>query len=208
MLNGYFTPIYGHRKVQMVNLASMAGFIFIVFFAPNLPVLCVGELLCSIPWGVFATTGPAYAAEVCPLALRGYLTAYVNLCWAIGQLISAGVLKGLVNNTTQWGYRVPFAIQWIWPIPLFIAALLAPESPWFLVRAKRLDQAERSLERLSEKSANVDHKATVALMVHTTKLEEEELLGTSYWDCFKGTNLPRTEIACMAFLSQITDGVS
>jgi SP family general alpha glucoside:H+ symporter-like MFS transporter len=43
-------------------------------------------------------------------------------------------------------------------------------------------------------------------MVHTTKLEEEEQLGTTYWDCFKGTNLRRTEIACGAFLSQITDG--
>lgn len=43
--------------------------------------------------------GPAYAAEVAPLALRGYLTAFVNLCWAIGQLLSAAVLKGLVNRT-------------------------------------------------------------------------------------------------------------
>jgi SP family general alpha glucoside:H+ symporter-like MFS transporter len=46
----------------------------------------------------------------------------------------------------------------------------------------------------------------IALMVHTTKLEEEEELGVSYWDCFKGTNLRRTEIACGAFLAQITDG--
>jgi hypothetical protein len=43
-------------------------------------------------------------------------------------------------------------------------------------------------------------------MVHTTRLEEEEKLGTSYFDCFRGTNLRRTEIACGAFLSQITDG--
>ena len=43
-------------------------------------------------------------------------------------------------------------------------------------------------------------------MVHTTELEKEEGLSTSYWDCFKGTNLRRTEIACGAFLSQITDG--
>jgi SP family general alpha glucoside:H+ symporter-like MFS transporter len=43
-------------------------------------------------------------------------------------------------------------------------------------------------------------------MVHTTKLEKEERLGTSYFDCFKGTNLRRTEIACGAFLSQITNG--
>lgn len=119
LLNGYLTAKYGHRKVLMGMLVSLTACIFIVFFAPNIQVLLVGEFFCNIPWGVFATSGPAYAAEVAPLALRGYLTAYVNLCWAIGQLISAGVLKGLVNNQTEWGYRIPFAVQWVWPIPLF-----------------------------------------------------------------------------------------
>lgn len=43
-------------------------------------------------------------------------------------------------------------------------------------------------------------------MVHTTELEKQEKLGTSYFDCFRGTNLRRTEIACIAFLSQVLDG--
>lgn len=206
LLNGYLTAKYGHRKVIMGTMVFLTAFIFIVFFAPNVEVLLVGEFLCNIPFGVFATTGPAYAAEVAPLALRGYLTAYVNLCWCIGQFISAGVLKGLVNNETQWGYRIPFAIQWVWPVPLFIAALLAPESPWFLVRTGKLESAKKSLMRLSDTTQNVDYDATIALMVHTDKLEKEERAGVTYWDAFRGTNLRRTEIACMAFLSQITDG--
>lgn len=111
LLNGWLTSRYGHRKVIMGGMVALSGFIFMVFFAPNTPVLLVGEMLCSIPWGIFATTGPAYAAEVTPVALRAYLTAYINLCWCTGQFISAGVLKGLVNNSTQWAYRVPFAVQ-------------------------------------------------------------------------------------------------
>ena len=114
LANGHFTQKYGHRKVMLVNLVLMTGFVFITFFAPNTPTLLVGAFLCSIPWGVFATMGPAYAAEVCPLVLRGYLTAFVNLCWAIGQLLSAAVLKALVNNQTVWSYRIPFAVQWAW----------------------------------------------------------------------------------------------
>jgi SP family general alpha glucoside:H+ symporter-like MFS transporter len=168
--------------------------------------MLAGYFLCNIPWGVFATTGPAYAAEVTPLAIRGYLTAYVNLCWCIGQFISAGVLKGLVNNPTKWSYKVPFAIQWIWPIPLFIAAWLAPESPWHLVRTNQLDKARTSLQRLSEPEHNVDLDATIAMMVHTNKLEIQEREGVSYFDAFRGTNRRRTEIACMGFLSQITNG--
>jgi len=48
------------------------------------------------------------------VALRAYLTTYVNLCWVIGQLIASGVLKGFVTDSTQWAYRIPYAIQWIY----------------------------------------------------------------------------------------------
>jgi SP family general alpha glucoside:H+ symporter-like MFS transporter len=37
------------------------------------------------------------------------LTAFVNLRWAIGQLLSSAILKGSVTNTTQWRY-VPFLL--------------------------------------------------------------------------------------------------
>lgn len=206
MLNGYLTAKYGHRMVLMGSLAWLAAAIFMVFFAPNIEVLLIGQFLCNIPWGVFATTGPAYAAEVVPLALRGYLTAYINLCWCIGQFIAAGVLKGLINNETDWGYKIPMAIQWVWPVPLFIIAFLAPESPWFLVRTGQLEKAKASLVRLSEPEVHSDHDATIALMVRTNELEKEERAGTSYVDCFRGTNRRRTEIAVMCFVSQITNG--
>ncbi|ORY55853.1 general substrate transporter [Pseudomassariella vexata] len=206
LLNGYLTAKYGHRKVIMGSLVFLSAFIFMTFFAPNITVQLLGQFFCNIPWGVFATTGPAYAAEVAPLALRGYLTAYINLCWCMGQFISAGVLKGLVNNETDWSYKIPFAVQWVWPIPLFIAALLAPESPWYLVRTGQLERARRSLERLSQPEHNINYDSTIALMVHTDKLEKEERSGVTFYDAFRGTNRRRTEIACMAFLSQITDG--
>lgn len=206
IVNGWATARWGHRKVLIGALAWLSAFIFIVFFAPNIEIMLLGQTLCNVPWGVFATTGPAYAAEVTPLAIRGYLTSYINLCWVIGQLLSAGILQGLVNNPTKWSYKVPFAIQWVWPLPLAIAAYLAPESPWYLVRTNQLEKAKHSLKRLSEPDHNINYDNAVALMVHTNKLEMEERTGASYWDAFRGTNLRRTEIACMAFLSHITNG--
>ncbi|KFY65767.1 hypothetical protein V497_01271 [Pseudogymnoascus sp. VKM F-4516 (FW-969)] len=206
LANGYFTDIYGHRAVMLVSLTWLTAAIFIVFFAPNTPVLLVGELFCGIPWGVFATMGPAYAAEVCPLVLRGHLSAFVNLCWVIGQLLSAAVLKALVNNETQWGYRIPFALQWMFPLPLAVILYFCPDSPWWLVRANRLEEAEASLRRLSSDPKEEEVRQSVALMVHTTNLEKDMQSGATYKACFQGTNLRRTEIACMAFLSQVTNG--
>ncbi len=34
------------------------------------------------------------------------LYSYVNLCWIMGQMISAGVLEAVSNRTDQWAYKV------------------------------------------------------------------------------------------------------
>jgi SP family general alpha glucoside:H+ symporter-like MFS transporter len=86
----------GYRKTMLIALFSMGCFIFIPFFARNLAMLLIGEILQGIPWGVFQTMTTAYASEVSPVALRAYLTTYVNLCWVMGQFISAGVLRSFL----------------------------------------------------------------------------------------------------------------
>jgi SP family general alpha glucoside:H+ symporter-like MFS transporter len=95
--------------------------------------------ICLQSQGVFQTLTNVYASEICPVVLRCYLTTYDNICWVIGQFIAAGVLRGLVSRTDTWGYKILFAIQWIWPVPLFIGVIFAPESPWWLIRQNRLD---------------------------------------------------------------------
>jgi SP family general alpha glucoside:H+ symporter-like MFS transporter len=205
-LNGIISERYGYRFTMMASLAALTGFIFIPFFAQNLQTLQVGEVLMGIPWGVFQTLTTAYASEVCPVALRGYLTTYVNLCWGIGQLIAAGVLRSMLQRTDHWAYRIPFAIQWMWPVPLLVGIAFAPESPWWLVRKGRREEAKEALRRLTTTSRDSDDffdiDQTIAMMVHTDELEKELTSGTSYWDCFRGYDLRRTEITCVTWAIQ------
>lgn len=213
-INGYLTERFGHRRVIMVSLVFMSAFIFIVFFAPSVQALVVGQIFCGIPWGIFATMGPSYSSEILPTSLRGYLTAYVNMCWAIGQFIAAGVLQGLVSNTTEWSYRIPFAIQWVWPIPLFILTYLAPDSPFWLIRKNKIHEAEKSVKRLTNKSTHSSAHQSVKLMVYTNDLEKSQAEESgneykgwkSYLQCFRGTNLRRTEVVCMALAGQVLSG--
>jgi MFS transporter, SP family, general alpha glucoside:H+ symporter len=208
LISGYLVTKYGSRKVQLGALVALSLAIFVVFFAPSLPVLVVGEILCGCPWGILATTAPAYASEVLPTSLRTYMTSYTNMCFIIGQLISAGVLKGLSTRTDEWGYKIPFALQWIWPVFLIPLIWMSPESPWYLVRMGRLEEAEQSLRRLqSPKETNIDPRKTLSTIVYTNNLEQRLNVGTSYWDCFKGTELRRTEIACVVFAGQILCGI-
>lgn len=129
------------------------------------------------------------------------------MCFIIGQFISGGVLRGFVHRLDDWGYKIPFALQWVWPIFLIPAIYFAPESPWHLVRHNKLEEAERSLRRLQNESFGINIKQTLAQIVYTNNLEEQLSVGTAYWDCFKGFELRRTEIACVVFGGQLVCGL-
>jgi SP family general alpha glucoside:H+ symporter-like MFS transporter len=207
LINGLLAERFGFKKTMIGTLMLLVGLIFITFFAQNIETLLVGDILMGIPWGVFQTLTTSYASEVCPVALRAYLTTYVNMMWGLGQLLASGVLRGLLYRTDEWSYRIPFALQWMWPVPLITALIFAPESPWWLVRKGRHEDARAALRALSMNSED-ELDQTISMMRHTDEVEKEISAGTSYLDCFRGINLRRTEITCIVWVIQAASGAS
>ncbi|KAL1880543.1 hypothetical protein VTK73DRAFT_5556 [Phialemonium thermophilum] len=209
-LNGFLTDRFGHKLVLHGALIALTGLIFIEVFAPSVEVLFVGQLLCGIPWGIFSTMAPAFASEVAPLVLRSYLETWVVCCWGIGQFLSYAVLFTLNKWDNVWAFRIPFALQLVWPVIILPIVAFCPESPWWLVRKGRYDKAEKSVLRLTSgktmEARRIHAKNAVALMIETNKLEQDMNRDTSYLACFKGTDLWRTEIAAVSWGIQILTG--
>ncbi|KAL2019025.1 hypothetical protein VTK56DRAFT_10190 [Thermocarpiscus australiensis] len=210
LINGWMSERFGYRWTVIVCLMLINAWTALFFTAQNVQTLLAAEILCGIPWGVFQTLTITYASEVCPVAMRGYLTTYVNFCWGLGQLIGIGVIMSMLGREDEWAYRIPYSLQWMWPLPLAIGIFFAPESPWWLVRKGKLDKAKAALLRLTSLSreTNFDPDETVDMMVHTAALEEKTTSGASYLDCFKGHDLRRTEIVCMVWAIQNLSGNS
>ncbi|KAJ5557156.1 hypothetical protein N7513_002743 [Penicillium frequentans] len=208
IVNSYTQDRFGCRPTMMFFMVWMLIMIFIPVFAPSLSVLAFGEAMCGVSWGVFQTLSTSYASEVVPTVLRPYVTAYVCMCWGAGILLSSGVVRAVASIEGDLGWRLPFVLQWIWPIPLFIGTYFAPESPWNAVRRNKLDLARKSLMSLQQdgpdKERTVD--VTLAYIRHTTELEKGETSNASFLECFKGTNLRRTEINCVVWAAQILCG--
>ncbi|ODV67862.1 sugar transporter [Hyphopichia burtonii NRRL Y-1933] len=221
-LAGIMADRIGYRKTLINALIALTAFIFVIFFSSYIEtpytaraVLLTGYILVSIPYGFFQTLTLSYAAEICPLVLRIYLTTYVNMCWVFGQLISSGILRGFVGSSSESAYKIPFAIQWAWPVPIMIGIYLAPESPWWLVKKGKLKEAKHSLTRLLTENEHLPSKDLLATaMVEKMQMtyKEEELFkqrnSASYADCFKGSDFRRTRIACMVWLTQSITGAS
>lgn len=210
LLNGYLQSRFGSRRVYMGAMLLMACTIFMLFFAHSVQMLLAANILCGIPWGIFQTLTTAYAAEICPPALRGYLTAWVSMCWGCGSFIAAGVLRGSLDLQGDAGWRVPYGLQWAWIPPLILISYFAPESPWYLIRREKVEEAKMALRRLARKGFYTEQTMaqTIALMQHTNEMERLEAADSSYKDCFRGSNIHRTGIVCMAWLIQILNGQS
>ncbi|OQV09271.1 hypothetical protein CLAIMM_13407 [Cladophialophora immunda] len=121
-------------------------------------------------------------------------------------LLAGELLGGLVlGSYAVIAPAAPFAIQWLWPLVILIGLPFAPESPWWLQRQGRFEDAEKSLKRLA--SPKVDVRPTLAMIIETDRLEREIEAGSTYSDCFKKINIRRTEIAVGVYTIQVLSGI-
>jgi MFS transporter, SP family, general alpha glucoside:H+ symporter len=92
------------------------------------------------------------------------------------------------------------------PLNTIYVVLTAAGNRW-LVRHGKIEEARSTLLRLtSRKNENFNAEDTLAMMIHTNELEIQQTSGTTYWDCFKGVDLRRTELTCITWLIQQTSG--
>lgn len=82
----------------------------------------------------------------------------------------------------------------------------APESPYWLVRRGRREDARNALLKLTSSSNRPDIDKLLVGIEQTDLLEQEFETETTYYDCFKGVSLVRTEISVMVYLIQVIGG--
>jgi len=93
----------------------------------------------------------------------------------------------------------------MFPTPLAILIFLAPESPWWLTRRGRYEDAVKAVARLGRSTVVKNHEESVAMMRRTIELEKSEK-EPSYLELFKGTDRYRTLIVCGVYAAQNLTG--
>jgi MFS transporter, SP family, general alpha glucoside:H+ symporter len=204
-LAGPITSRIGYRWATISGLMLLNAFIFVFYFANSLAVMFVAQLLEGIPWGIFIANAPAYCSEIVPIKLRAPATQMLQMFWAIGSIIVGGVCYVYESKRDPSSYRIPIALQWMFPTPLAILLFLAPESPWWLVRKGRLEEAAKAVRRLGRSSLITNLDESVAMMRRTIELEKTEK-EPSYLELFRGTDTYRTLIVCGVYAAQNLTG--
>ena len=82
-----------------------------------------------------------------------------------------------------------------------ILLFLAPESPWWLIRHGKKEQALKSIKRLGTDSPEQAQQA-LAMMERTVEIERQMGGVPTLLDLLKGTDFRRTAITCLTYASQ------
>ncbi len=158
---GQLADRLGRKKVMLVGA--------VMFFASS-----IGAGFCSSVWdlmfwrivggigiGIASVISPAYISEIAPARMRGSLTSVHQLAITIGifaALLSDQVLQNHAGNASNVAFAGLSAWRWMFlvgAVPAVIYALLSfvlPESPRYLVRAGKAEEAKLILHDMGERN--------------------------------------------------------
>lgn len=178
-LNSMLAEQLGYKFTLLGSLLLTCLFICLTFFAENIATIKAGAVLIGIPWfvysysnfpllyhakqkhrGVFQNLSLTYIAEVIPICLCGYMATSINLCLVTGQLIASGVIRAFSTRTDEWSYQLLLGLRWAWPPHIIVFTIFSPESPWWLERQGRVEDAKKSLRRLTFPTCGIPNRGT------------------------------------------------
>lgn len=112
--------------------------------------------------------------EVAPTHIRGPLLMCWQLTLSVSQIIAAAINRGTESLRTTAAYRVPMAVQLIFPLIILTFLWWVPESPRWLLRKGKTDKCDHALRLIhhDEKtySSRPDMAALQADLDHEAEL--------------------------------------
>ncbi len=135
----------GRRKSLVLSLALYWPLPLLSAVAPTFEMLLllrgIGGVVLA---GALVVTFPFFE-ELVPVRVRGKATVYLSAGWPLGVLVAIGVTSLL--GDLGWRWVIGFsALSGLWAIVVYKCV---PESPYWLAKQGRTDEAEAAIRRLS-----------------------------------------------------------
>ncbi|RYY53255.1 MAG: MFS transporter [Chitinophagaceae bacterium] len=151
IIAGVFAEKYGRKPALMAAALIFALSSLGMAFSHTLPLFIFTRFLAGVGVGMASLLSPMYIAEVSPAAVRGRNVAINQLTVVIGILITNLVNYFLADNGPD-AWRWMFGLGFI-PSALFFAGVFwLPESPRWLLKAGRDEQAAKVLAKVGNRA--------------------------------------------------------
>ncbi|KAK6371805.1 high affinity glucose transporter [Exophiala oligosperma] len=116
----------------------------------------VGRVINGLGAGAFFQTISLFTAEISPKQIRGQLTSFLNTGLGLGLLVAYWVQYGTAGISGNASWRVPLGLQLVPAFIVGVMVIFRPETPRYLVRHDRQDEALEVLAKLRSKGVRED----------------------------------------------------
>jgi sugar porter (SP) family MFS transporter len=147
LVAGRVADLIGRRLTVLMTAMVFVVGVLLAAFTPTYPVLLVARVVIGLAVGSASMVVPLYIGEVVPPRVRGGLVSLNQLAITSGILASYLVDYGLAG-TANW--RLMFGLAAIPAVLLFVGMLFQKESPHWLIRQERIDEARDVLARVRD----------------------------------------------------------
>lgn len=193
LLARYLTERVGRRVVFSLLVVSMFVGFGLCYSATHFAQLTVGRMFISSVLSGTQYLVPMMHGELCPGALRGRLVAADMVGWHVGGLIITGVARWTSDFQDDRCWRYLLLVYLVMPVIILAASFLLPESPRWLLRQGREQQAARSLKWLYGCRKGYDAELEIQLLKQS--VEESKTDAKGKWkDLWKGINRVSTTV--------------
>jgi sugar porter (SP) family MFS transporter len=135
----------GRRFTVLITAVVFIVGVLLAAFTPTYPILLVARVIIGLAVGSASMVVPLYIGEIVPPRVRGGLVSLNQLAITVGILSSYLIDYGL-SGTGNW--RLMFGLAAIPAAALFLGMLFQTESPHWLIRQGRDDEARAVLRRV------------------------------------------------------------
>ena len=135
----------GRKRAILIAGALFTCGAAIQWIAPSAVILVAGRFIIGAGVGMAAVSAPLYAAELAPAHLRGRFVSAYQLAITIG-IFLAYLINGQLSASANW--RLMLGLASVPGLALFLIALVAPESPRWLMSRNRRDAAAKETTKV------------------------------------------------------------
>lgn len=146
-LAGQLSDKLGRRKMVLIAAVLFAVFSLASALSPHdgQYYLIAVRIFLGLAVGAASALGPAYMSEMAPAAVRGRLSGINQLMIVSGMLLSYIADYALQGLPEGMAWRMMLGLAAVPAVILFLGVLRLPESPRFLVKQGKLQEARQVL---------------------------------------------------------------
>lgn len=159
-LAGQLSDSLGRRKMILISAIIFAVGSIMAGIVPHQGILLMifSRILLGLAVGAASALVPAYMSEMAPARLRGRLSGINQTMIVSGMLLSYIVAFLLKDLPETFAWRLMLSLAAVPALILFLGVLRLPESPRFLIKNNKLEEARKVLSYLRPNKEKIDEE--------------------------------------------------